>query len=129
MDVPIACVAGAVLLIYLPRIVVLRGQAKLGYDNRHPRDQQAKLEGAARRANAAHQNSFEAFAPFAAAVLACEVRGADARWTTALCLAFLAVRTLYVLAYIGDKPSIRSSLWMLGFLCMLGLFAVALLRP
>jgi uncharacterized MAPEG superfamily protein len=126
MDVPLACVGVAFLLIYAPRMVVMRAQAKLGYDNHDPRAQQAKLEGAARRAHAAHNNSFEAFAPFAAAVLACEVRGASAKWTDILALAFVVLRTLYIFAYVGDKPSTRSSIWILGFGCVLGLFGLAI---
>ena len=127
MDVPLACVGAAFLLIYAPRLVVMRAQAKLGYDNRDPRAQQAKLEGPARRAHAAHNNSFEAFAPFAAAVLGCELRGANARWTEILALAFVVLRTLYIFAYVGDKPSTRSSIWMLGFGCILGLFVLAVI--
>src|SRR5262249_31883593 len=92
-----------------------------------PRAQQAKLEGAARRANAAHNNSFEAFAPFAAAVLACEVRGANARWVEILAIAFVVLRTLYILAYVGAKPSTPPSIWRFGFLCGLGLFARAVI--
>jgi uncharacterized MAPEG superfamily protein len=128
MDVPLACVALAAFLIYVPRMIVARAQVKLGYDNRNPRDQQAKLDGAARRANAAHQNSFEAFAPFAAAVIACEIRGANERWTTILAVAFVALRVLYITAYVGDKPSIRSTIWTFGVLCVLALFILAVFR-
>jgi uncharacterized MAPEG superfamily protein len=128
MDVPLACVAGAFLLIYAPRLIVARAQVKAGYDNRDPRGQQAKLDGAARRANAAHNNSFEAFAPFAAAVIACEIRGADPKWTEILSLAFVALRVLYVLAYVGDRPSTRSTIWSLAFACVIALFAFAVFR-
>lgn len=128
MDVPILCVAAAFLLVYVPRLFVAAGQVKAGYDNRNPRDQQAKLEGVARRANAAHANSFEAFAPFAAAVLSCEVRAASATWTTRLALAFIVFRAVYIAAYIGDKPSLRSAIWMLGWLSVIGLFGVALFK-
>jgi uncharacterized MAPEG superfamily protein len=128
MDVPIACVAGAFLLIYGPRLVVANAQIKAGYDNRDPRGQQSKLEGVARRAQAAHNNSFEAFAPFAAAVIACEIRGADARWTESLALAFVALRLLYIFAYLGDKPSTRSTIWTFGFGCVIALFALAVFK-
>ena len=39
-------------------------------DNRNPRDFLARTQGLSARANAAQQNGFEVFAPFAAAVLA-----------------------------------------------------------
>jgi len=128
MDVPLACVGVAFLLVYAPRIVVARGQAKLGYDNRNPRDQQAKLEGMPRRAQAAHQNGFETFAPFAAAVLACELRGADATWTTRLAIVFVVARALYIAAYLGDKASLRSTIWTIGFGAVGVLFWLAIDR-
>jgi len=128
MDVPIACVGAALVLTYLPRIVVARGQAKLGYDNRNPRDQQSKLEGVSRRANAAHLNSFEAFAPFAAAVLACEVRGADATWTTRLAIAFVVARVLYLVAYLGNQATLRSTIWTIGVACVGVLFWMSIVR-
>ena len=79
MTIPLACIAAAFALIYAPRIAVVVAQAKQaeGFDNKHPRDQQAKLTGWGRRANAAHLNAFESFAPFAAAVLVAHVTHAD----------------------------------------------------
>ena len=40
------------------------------YDNNNPREQQARLEGAGKRALAAHANGYEAIPPFAAGVVA-----------------------------------------------------------
>ena len=128
MDVPLACVALAFLIIYAPRTITFRAQVKAGMDNHNPRDQQAKLEGAARRAQAAHLNSFEAFAPFAAAVLACELRGANAQATTILAVAFVVLRVLYVFAYVGDKASLRSTIWVLGISSVAALFVLAVFR-
>ena len=44
-------------------------------DNRNPRDFLARTQGLSARANAAQQNGFEVFAPFAAAVLVAHATG------------------------------------------------------
>ena len=31
-----------------------------------------------------------------------------------VCIAFIAVRSIYVWAYIEDKPNLRSSMWSIG---------------
>ena len=59
-----------VLVMFLPLIWV--GIAKAngsGYDNDRPREWLADQKGRAARANWAQQNSYEAFPPFAAAVI------------------------------------------------------------
>ena len=129
MDLPIACVAAMFLLIYAPRLVVMRAQRQEpgGYDNSHPRDQQARLVGEGKRAQAAHQNSFEAFAPFAAAVLCCEVRHASDRWTTIFALVFLVARLIYPVLYIKDLATARSLSWVVGYGATIALFVLALL--
>ena len=38
---------------------------------------------------------------------------------------FVLARLAYTGAYAADLPSLRSSIWTLGFLCVLGLFVVA----
>lgn len=115
-------------LIYVPRIVVAREQAKMpeGYDNANPRDQQARLTAVGKRANAAHHNGFEAFAPFAAGILACRVARVDLIATIVLGAVFVLARSIYVWMYVTDRPTARSSIWMLGFLatCALLLYPV-----
>jgi uncharacterized MAPEG superfamily protein len=119
----------AFALIWLPRMFVLRAQIKApgGLDNNNPRDQQAKLDGFGRRANAAHSNSFEAFAPFAAAVIVAHLSHADEHWSSILAIAFVGLRCVYIAAYMGDKASLRSGVWLLGLgatsaLMLLGAF-------
>ena len=46
--------------------------------------------------------------------------------TSALCLAFIALRTLYLGLYLGDKPSVRTPVWALGLLTTLALYALAI---
>ena len=130
MNVPFLCVALAFILLYLTKIpvAVAMGRSKGGYDNRHPRDQQAALQGWGRRALGAHQNAFEAFAPFAAAVIIAHLAGADPLWSARLALIFIAARLLYTVLYIADRASLRSSVWMIGTLSTAGLFLLALAK-
>ncbi len=125
------CVLVALAAVYLPTFVSGRARLRAGYENHHPRDQQARLEGAARRAVAAHQNGFEAFAPFAAAVLiAGQVkamgRPIDDSVVAGLSLAHVVCRLLYVALYVGDKPTARSAVWTFGFVATAGLLLTAL---
>ncbi len=131
MNLTVACVPATLLLTYALRIPVAMGQANLpgGYDNRTPRAAQAKLEGLPARANAAHQNGFEAFMAFAAAVaLAQGVGMSSAPIVTVLALTHLAARVVYTAAYLADWATSRSIAWFLGFLATLGILAQALVH-
>ena len=130
MNIPFLCVALAFLLLYLSKIpvAVAMGRARGGYDNRHPRDQQAALEGWGRRAAAAHQNAFETFAPFAAAVLVAHASGADPLWSARLAMLFVAARILYTALYIANWASLRSLVWGIGTFCSGALFYLAIFR-
>jgi uncharacterized MAPEG superfamily protein len=115
-SVPYWCLVIAGALIYAPRQVATYHMWKQpgGYDNEQPRRAQAKLEGIGQRAVAAHLNGFEAFAPFAAGVLAAIQRGVDRDLVAWLCLAFVGFRTLYVLFYLANQSTLRSTSWVLG---------------
>jgi uncharacterized MAPEG superfamily protein len=130
MTVPFACVGIAVLLIYFPRLFVWRAQslAAGGYDNKHPRDQQAKLEGWGRRANAAHLNAFESFAPFAASVFVAHLGGGSPQMATMLAVSHVVCRVVYSILYIANLDKLRSTVWTLAFLATLGLFGLPLLK-
>ncbi|MDM7859483.1 MAPEG family protein [Alteromonas sp. ASW11-36] len=92
-----------------------------GYDNAHPRDQQAKLTGFGARALAAHKNSFEAIAYFAPAVLAVIAVDAIDSLAQTLALIFVATRSFYVVSYWLNYDKLRSTFWMIGFGCALAL--------
>lgn len=113
------CVLVAALLPY--PIVVL---AKSGrhFDNRAPRLQLAAAEGWRQRLNWAHLNAFEAFAPFAAAVLIAEQLHASQQRIDLLALTFIGLRILHPVFYALDKPALRSLIWAGGYACVLGLF-------
>ncbi|HGM2925926.1 TPA: MAPEG family protein [Neisseria gonorrhoeae] len=95
-------------------------------DNHNPRGFLAHTQGAAARAHAAQQNGFEAFAPFAAAVLTAHATG-NAGQATVNTLAglFILFRIAFIWCYIADKAALRSLMWAGGFACTVGLFVAA----
>jgi uncharacterized MAPEG superfamily protein len=116
-------------LIYVPRMLVLRTLVKSpgGLDNNHPRVQQTKLEGFGARAQGAHMNGFEAFAPFAAGVLVCQVAHVDPTRVAWLSVAFVVLRTAYLGLYLANIAPVRSLTWFAGFGVVIALLAQPLL--
>ena len=125
------CVLMAALLPYL-----FTGLAKFGpkdpagqpapkYDNHAPRAHLAQLTGRRLRAHWAQLNSFEAFPFFAAAVIIAHQMQADQSVVDTLAAAFILFRVAYGLAYVSDKPSQRSLMWLGGILCCVGLFVAS----
>lgn len=109
----------------LPYLWAVLAKTGAGYDNRAPRQFLANATGWRKRADWAQQNSFEALAAFAAAVIIAHMLvGSNAR-ADALAIGFIAFRLLHGLLYILDKSSLRSLAWVGGFSCMVGLFLVA----
>ena len=95
------------------------------YNNSRPRDWMATQEGWRQRALWAQANAWEAFAPFAAAVLTAHFTGADqtaANWLAAL---FIVSRTLHGVFYIVDRSTLRSVAWFGGMVAVVGLFVAA----
>jgi uncharacterized MAPEG superfamily protein len=128
MAISFWCIVAAWLVIYgikLPMAVAM--QRAGGYDNRLPRAQQARLDGWGARAVAAHQNGFESFAPFAAAVLVAHLGGGPERLIDLLAISFVVARVAYVVCYLADWASIRSAVWSVGFLLTFALFVAPLL--
>ena len=95
-------------------------QKQLGsVDNKEPRKQSLALTGAGARAVAAQANSWEALAVFAAAILAVFISGLELSSIANLSIVFLALRVVYIPAYIGDFDKLRSLLFLGGFgICM-----------
>lgn len=103
--------------------VVMAGVAKWGpgLDNRNPRDWANTLVGHRRRAYAAHQNSYEAFPFFAAAVLAAMLMKAPQGTIDTLAVLFVAARIGYAAAYVADTATLRSVLWIVGWLTQIAI--------
>ncbi len=122
------CLAAAFLLTYLTKLPLAMAMAKegeSGYDNRNPRDQQARLTGWGRRSLAAHQNSFEVTPLFAAAIITAYLFQADAYWSAVWATIFLISRILYIFFYIRDVNLMRSTVWMVGIASCIALFVLA----
>lgn len=116
----------AYLLVYAPKYFVTATlMVAKKYDNYHPRDQQAKLEGWKKRGVAAHNNGFESFAGFAAASILAYLAKVDAFWVSTLSLTYLGARTVYPIAYIANYGWTRSAIWTVSLTCTLGLMFLA----
>ncbi|MDT8439203.1 MAG: MAPEG family protein [Wenzhouxiangellaceae bacterium] len=128
MSIPLLCLLFAALMVLITKVPVAMAQAREsgGYDNRHPRAQQARLEGFGARALAAHQNMIEAFPMFAAGLLAALWAGAEMQWVTGLAVVFIAARIAYTVFYLGNFHVLRSFSWGLGFFASIGLMVLAL---
>ena len=121
------CVFGA-LLLYLLTIASIKWIRFRTFDNSQPRDPAFYQDAIAQRALGAHQNGIETFPFFAFAVLLAEYRVGPLRLIDELAVLFLIVRTAYVLTYVGNRPSLRSILWAIGFLITVAIFFLPLLR-
>lgn len=100
----------------------------IGYDHGAPRDSAAHLQGFRKRAYAAQLNGYEAFPPFAAAILCAHLTGVSDSQLTVLGVAFLALRVLHGVLYIMDRSILRSVVWFLATAVVVTLFVLALSR-
>ncbi|WP_372872991.1 MAPEG family protein [Shewanella sp.] len=126
MTTLLVCLLIAMLLPYLAKGPVAMAMAKMGgYDNHHPRSQQAKLEGFGARALAAHQNAFESLLIFGLAVLAALAtdNGNDIAGMAAV--VHIIARVGYHLAYLYDFDKLRSSLWFVAIIASFTVLAQA----
>ena len=95
-----------------------------GFDNHHPRQWLANLQGWQARANAAQHNSFEALPIFIAGVLIAERMQASQARIDMLALLFVVARLGYIGAYLADRDLLRSLLWAIGLGACIALFFV-----
>jgi len=121
------CILGAVLL-YLLTIAPFKAQGWRTFDNSKPRDPEFYQDSLRSRALGAHLNGIETFPFFAAAVLLAEFRAGPQRLIDDLAVLFLIVRLAYVLTYLGDRPTLRTILWNIGFAINIAIFFVPVLR-
>lgn len=110
---------------FLPYLTVLLAKAGAGIDNHAPRRDLAALTGWRRRADWAHRNHLEAFAPFAAAVIVAEMTHMPQGWIDSLAAAFIVLRVVYTAMYLADWPTPRSIVWSFGFIAVLALFVLS----
>lgn len=119
------CILITALLPYVLALVAKTSGP--GYNNRNPRAWLAKQDGNYRvqRANAAHLNAFEAFAPFAAGVLMAQFAGVDHGRIALLAVVFVAMRLAHGIFYVADVQLARSLAWLGGFACVVALMVMA----
>src|SRR3546814_14855643 len=116
----------AALLPYVLAFVAKRGPR---YDNHDPRGWLAKQgDPHAHRANAAHLNAFEAFAPFAAGVLMAQAAGVDPTLVATQPLIFFRLRVLPGPLYVTDLHLMRTFPWPPGSACVLCVIVAAPLQ-
>src|SRR5947199_739820 len=121
------CVFGT-LLLYLLTIAAVKWTAYRGFDNAKPRDPDFYNDPIRARALGAHQNGIEAFPFFAVAVLLAEFRLEPLRTIDELAVLFLIVRIAYVFTYLGNRPTLRSILWSIGFAINIAIFFLPAIR-
>ena len=127
MTVAEYCIFGAVIL-YLLTIAPFKAANARSFDNSRPRDPGFYEDPIRSRALGAHFNGIETFPFFAAAVLLAEFRAAPQNLINELAVLFLIVRIAYVFTYIGNRPTLRTILWTLGFAINVAIFFLPLLR-
>ena len=121
------CVFGTVLL-YLLTIAPFKAIGFRRFDNSKPRDPSFFEVPLRARALGAHINGIETFPFFAAAVLLAEFRDAPQNLINELAVLFLIVRIAFVLTYLGDRPTLRSILWNIGFAINVAIFFLPAIR-
>jgi len=121
------CVFGTVML-YLLTIAPFKVIGFPRFDNSKPRDPAFFEDPLRARALGAHINGIETFPFFAIAVLLAEFRLGPQRLIDELAVLFLIVRIAYVFTYLGDRPTLRSILWSIGFAINLAIFFMPAIR-
>jgi uncharacterized MAPEG superfamily protein len=118
----------AIVMLYLLSIAPIKWFRFRRFDNSRPRDPAFYEDPIAARSLGAHQNGIEAFPFFAAAILLAEFRACPQRLVDELAVLFVIVRIAYVFTYLGDRPTLRSILWSLGFAINIAIFFMPALR-
>ena len=121
------CVFGALMLCLLT-IAPIKWLGFRRFDNSKPRDPAFYDDPLGSRALGAHQNGIEAFPFFAVAVLLAEFRDSPQHLIDELAVLFLIVRIAYVFTYLGNRPTLRSMLWSIGFAINIATFFMPAIR-
>ena len=121
------CIFASVMLVLLS-IAPIKWLGIREFDNSNPRDPAFYANPLRARALGAHQNGNETFAFFGLAVLLAEFRQAPQHLIDELAVLFVIVRIAYVLTYLGDRPTLRSILWSIGFAINIGIFFLPMIK-
>lgn len=122
MTLALWCIVAAALLPYAAAYIAKTDKS---FNNAEPRTWLAKQTGYRQRANAAQNNSFEAFPFFAAGVIVAHYLHAPQSRIDLLAMIFIAARILYLALYVGNRPTLRSICWAIGYGSVIGLFIIS----
>ena len=122
MTIALWCVLAAAAL---PFLFTALAKTSRKFSNARPRDYLETTEGWRKRAHWAQLNSFEAFPPFAAAVIINHMLKGATPAASELALGFIAFRVLYGLCYLADQATLRSLMWFAANVCVIALFVHA----
>ncbi len=75
-----------------------------------------------KRADRAHLNAVESFAPFAALVIIAQVAGKADAMTAFWAMSFFWLRLAHAVVYWLGIPYVRTLVFIFGFVCVVGLF-------
>lgn len=118
MNTLIFSLIAAALLPYIAKIPLAIAMHKEGgYDNHHPREQQAKLHGFGARALAAHQNAFESLIVFSIAILLAIATDTVSKNIEILALLHVGFRIIYHVLYLLNIGTFRSASWVVAIGC------------
>lgn len=122
MTIALWCVLVAALLPFAFTIVAKTSKR---FDNASPRDYLDQSSGWRKRAHWAQLNAFEAFPPFAAAVIIAHMLAGANATANLLAMAFVVLRLLHGVCYIINQATLRSIVWFGAIACVVSLFVVA----
>jgi uncharacterized MAPEG superfamily protein len=127
MTIPLWTLLIATLLPYVWFTLAnpLRKQEFGTLDNNHPRIQEAKQTGRGARANGASANAFEALAVYAPAVLVAHLLAPASELAPKLAIIWVVLRVGHGVAYIADKPAVRTTFFAFASLTAILLYFVA----
>eukprot|EP00029_Vermamoeba_vermiformis_P005168 TRINITY_DN1721_c0_g1_i1.p1 TRINITY_DN1721_c0_g1~~TRINITY_DN1721_c0_g1_i1.p1 ORF type:complete len:140 (-),score=10.09 TRINITY_DN1721_c0_g1_i1:113-532(-) len=119
--IAVGSVAAFYFLAYLPHFIKRHYSDKIkAYDNSDPRSTVERMQAQkvdpktisiVKRFEAAHNNALENFGPYAAAIILALIRHAPIQSVNNAAMAFIALRSLYLVAVAANKASLRTLIW------------------
>jgi len=127
MTILIWCLIIATLLPTLAKAPVAYAQQKAGgYNNKHPRSQQAQLEGFGARALAAHKNAYESLTYIIPAFLLAMITNNTGNTFELLAITVVASRVVFNVFYLINQDILRSLSWFVGIGCSIAMMVMCI---
>jgi uncharacterized MAPEG superfamily protein len=120
-------IAAAAFLVYAPYLIVAITRFQVGFDLGAPRAAFDKLPDYGKRAMWAHQNSWEAFILYSAAVLMAYGTHQDSPTVVNCALGFIVARLFYSIFYIINFPIGRSLMFGVGSVAIYTLMSMSII--